>query len=68
MPKARSLNVFLSYASQDESVVRKLYENLKKESWINPWLDKEELLPGMDWDLEIYKALRNADMIIACFP
>ena len=67
MPEKRPLNVFISYASQDRAKVRKLYDALKKEPWINPWFDQEELLPGMDWDLEIYKALRKADVILPCF-
>lgn len=66
MPKARSLNVFIAHASQDKPAVRKLYQNLKKVKWISPWLDEEEILPSMDWDYEIYKAFRDADVIIAC--
>ena len=66
MPEARPLNVFLAHASQDKPAVRKLYQALKKETWISPWLDEEEILPGMDWDYEIYKAFRDADVIIAC--
>jgi hypothetical protein len=66
MPASRQLNVFISYASQDETRVRALYQRLSAEPWISPWFDKEELLPGMDWDLEIYKALRAAEAIIIC--
>ena len=66
MPTARPLNVFISYASQDRATARKLYDALKKEPWIQPWFDQEDLLPGMDWDLEIYKALRKADAILPC--
>lgn len=66
MPEARPLNVFIAHASQDKPAVRELYQALSKETWISPWLDEEELLPGMDWDYEIYKAFRDADVIIAC--
>ncbi len=66
MPEARPLNVFIAHASQDKPAVRKLYQALSKETWISLWLDEEELLPGMDWDYEIYKAFRDADVIIAC--
>ena len=66
MPEARKLNVFLCHASQDKPAVRDLYTRLKSEAWIAPWLDEEELLPGMDWDLEIYKAIRDADAILVC--
>lgn len=66
MPSTRKLNVFLCHASQDKPAVRKLYARLNAEPWIDPWLDEERLLPGMDWDLEIQKALRSADLIIVC--
>ncbi len=66
MTVTRKLNVFLCHASQDKPAVRKLYARLNSEVWIDPWLDEERLLPGMDWDLEIQKALRVADLIIVC--
>jgi len=62
----RSLNVFLCHASQDKPTVRKLYAQLQSEMWIDAWLDEEKLLPGQDWNFEIEKALRNADVIIVC--
>ena len=66
MTVTRKLNVFLCHASQDKPAVRKLYARLNSEVWIDPWLDEERVLPGMDWDLEIQKALRAADLIIVC--
>jgi formylglycine-generating enzyme required for sulfatase activity len=66
MPEARKLNLFISYASQDLDQVRALYRRLTAEPWISVWFDKEVLLPGMDWDLEIYKGLRTADLILVC--
>jgi formylglycine-generating enzyme required for sulfatase activity len=62
----RKLRVFLCHASQDKPAVRELYERLVAEPWIEPWLDEESLLPGQDFDLEIYKATRDADAIIIC--
>ena len=44
--------------------MRELYQRLKEESWIDPWLDEEKLLPGQDWDLEIEKAVEAADAVI----
>ena len=46
--------------------MRELYKRLAAESWIEPWVDEESLLPGQDFDLEIYKATRDADAIIIC--
>src|SRR5512147_1744448 len=62
----RKLRVFLCHASQDKPAVRELYKRLAVESWIEPWLDEENLLPGQDFDLEIYRATRDADAIIIC--
>lgn len=63
---SRKLRVFLCHASQDKPAVRELYKKLVAEKWIEPWLDEENLLPGQDFDLEIYKAARDADAIIIC--
>ena len=66
MPEPRPLRVFLCHASQDKPAVRNLYSQLKSEAWIDPWLDEVKLLPGMDWEVEIFKAIREADAIIVC--
>lgn len=62
----RKLQVFLCHASEDKLVVRELYERLKSEDWIDPWLDSEKILAGQNWDLEIEKVIRKADVIIVC--
>jgi hypothetical protein len=36
------------------------------ETWIDPWLDEERLLPGQDWNLEIEKAVESSDAVIVC--
>jgi hypothetical protein len=66
MTEPRPLRVFLCHASQDKPAVRELYKRLAAEKWIDPWLDEEKLLPGQDFDLEIYKAARDSDSIIIC--
>lgn len=62
----KKLLVFLSHASQDKPPVRELCEKLKADGF-DPWLDEERLLPGMNWDMEIEKALRASDSILLCF-
>ena len=64
MPAKRKLRVFLCHASQDKPDVRDLYKKLVAETWIDPWLDEEKLLPGQDWNLEIEKAVESADVVI----
>ena len=64
MTQQRKLRVFLCHASQDKPIVRDLYQRLLAESWIDPWLDEERLLPGQDWNLEIEKAVGSSDAVI----
>jgi hypothetical protein len=63
---SRPLRVFLCHSSADKPAVRELYQKLRAESWIEPWLDEEELFPGMDWNMEIEKAVEATDVIIVC--
>jgi formylglycine-generating enzyme required for sulfatase activity len=62
----RPLRVFLCHSSNDKPTVRELYQKLRAETWIQPWLDEEELYPGQDWNMEIEKAVEAADAIIVC--
>ncbi|MBE0669877.1 MAG: SUMF1/EgtB/PvdO family nonheme iron enzyme [Anaerolineales bacterium] len=66
MPTNRPLRVFLCHSSNDKPAVRELYQKLRAEPWIQPWLDEEELYPGQDWNMEIEKAVEAADAIIVC--
>lgn len=59
----RPLKVFLCHAHTDRVAVRALYVRLKKDG-VDAWLDKEKLLPGADWELEIRKAVREADVVV----
>jgi len=61
----RSLRVFLCHASSDKPVVQKLYKRLLKDG-IDAWLDKEKLIPGQNWQIEIPKAVKNSDVVIVC--
>jgi len=62
----KKLLIFLSHASEDKPKVRNLCKRLREDGF-DPWLDKERLLPGQDWNLEIEKALRASDAILLCF-
>jgi outer membrane protein assembly factor BamD (BamD/ComL family) len=61
----RPLKVFLCHASGDKPPVRDLYKRLSAEG-VDAWLDKEKLLPGQDWRLEIPKAVKEADVVVVC--
>src|SRR5579862_1274413 len=70
MPEAqtsspRLLNLFLCHSSRDKAAVRALYRRLKDDGF-DPWLDEEKLLPGQDWEHEIRRAVRRADLVVVC--
>ncbi len=59
----RPLKAFLCHASGDKPAVRELYKHLVFEG-VDAWLDKENLLPGQDWRVEIPRAVHEADVVI----
>ncbi len=61
---SRPLRVFLCHSSKDKAAVRELYQKLRAEEWIDPWLDEEKSLPEQDWREEIEKAVEIADVVI----
>jgi tetratricopeptide (TPR) repeat protein len=61
----RPLKVFLCHAHADRDPVRGLYARLTQDG-VDAWLDKAKLLPGQDWELEIRKAVREADVVVVC--
>jgi RNA-directed DNA polymerase len=65
LPPTRPLKVFLCHSSTDKPAVFDLYERLTADG-VDAWLDKEKLLPGQEWELEIRKAVREADLVIVC--
>jgi|MTBAKSStandDraft_2_1061841.scaffolds.fasta_scaffold27861_2 CheY-like chemotaxis protein len=60
----RKGKVFLSYASQDLDVVRKLYNDLKIRG-VNVWFDKVDLQPGVNWEHEINYQVKESSYFIA---
>ncbi len=59
----RSLRVFLCHSSSDKPFVKKIYERLANDG-VDAWLDKEKLLPGQDWRVEISNAVQNSDVVL----
>lgn len=60
------LEVFLCYSPNDSEIAYELYDRLSKVAWVHVWMDKENLLGGQSKELEIEKAIRNADAVIVC--
>jgi len=65
LEEKQQLKVFLCHAHSDKGKVRDLYLRLKNDG-VDAWLDKENLLAGQDWELEIRKAVREADVVVVC--
>ncbi len=64
----KKFRVFISYAREDENKAIRLYNDLKNSTLpVEPWLDKKDLLPGQDWDIEIKESIRKSDFFIPLF-
>lgn len=58
-----TLKVFVSYAKEDQPIALDYYQQLKDEGF-EPWIDKVHLLPGQNWEAEIDKAFKEANVIL----
>lgn len=56
-------DVFISYASEDKEIAKKLYEQLKKEK-LRVWFDTTRLKPGYEWHLEIENACESSRILM----
>ena len=63
MPK-RQLRVFISHSSKDWPSARELHLHLTAEGWMDLWFIKSNLRIDQNWDLEIRKAVKSADVVI----
>ena len=64
---AQHERAFISYARQDFEDAKRLYDALRTRTDLKPWLDKQDLLGGQNWDLEIREAIKNSRYFIALF-
>ncbi|MGE5342212.1 MAG: toll/interleukin-1 receptor domain-containing protein [Candidatus Omnitrophota bacterium] len=55
--------VFICYAGEDKEYALQLYQKLK-DAGIKPWMDKENLRGGDNWDKEIGQTLQRVDYCI----
>jgi SIR2-like domain/TIR domain len=58
--------VFISYAREDSPEAERLYRDLKNAG-AKPWIDKEEIRAGENWDLALSKAIKNNRYFIPLF-
>lgn len=64
-PNGRA-RVFLAYAQEDRSEVKKIYSALQVAGF-EPWMDQEKLLPGQNWPRAINQAIELSDFFLGCF-
>lgn len=62
----KQLRVFISHGFKDIPHAGLIYNQLKQEEWIAPWLDTENLQPAQDWMFEILKALHSSNVGLIC--
>jgi len=55
--------VFLAHSKEDKPLVLEIYQLLQLDGFM-PWVDKENLVTGHDWELEIEKAVQESDVVI----
>lgn len=58
--------MFLCHSSGDKNAVRQLFDRLSAVPYVSPWLDEKNLLPGQDWNLEITRAVKEAECVVVC--
>jgi hypothetical protein len=56
--------VFISYAREDYEYAKQFYNDLRKAG-LDPWLDKESILPGEPWEIAIRQAVRESHFFLA---
>lgn len=59
-------NVFISYVRDNSDQVDKLADELRRHG-VSVWLDRDDILPGADWEYAIRQAIEGGDYFIACF-
>jgi hypothetical protein len=58
--------VFVAYAEEDRADASKLYRALEKAGF-EPWMDRQNLLPGQNWPRAIERAIELSDYFVGCF-
>ncbi len=52
-------DVFLCHNSQDKTFVKEIGKKLEEEAALRPWLDEWALRPGLPWQPELEKQIKN---------
>lgn len=66
MTQAAPLRIFISYAHEDEKILRRLLQHLaslRRQGTISSWHDRC-LMPGEEWEASIDQNLEHADIVL----
>jgi len=55
--------IFISYADEDYETAKRLYDDLQNAG-IEPWLDREDLLPGQNWKTMIPRVIKSCSYFL----
>jgi len=61
----RHIKVFVCYAREDFEQAHLVYQRLNNKGY-SPWMDKENIVGGQDWELEITRAIEQSNFFLAC--
>jgi hypothetical protein len=62
--KKSKIQVFISYAKEDQAIAQKLYNDLKSAG-LKPWLDTEDIKPGEKWRIITPQAIKQSSYFLA---
>jgi hypothetical protein len=66
--QSKKFRVFISYARENEIKAKRFYEDLKNSGIpIESGFDKEDLLPGQDYNIRIIESIKRSDFFIPLF-
>ena len=57
--------VFISYCKEDFEKIKEIYSIIQANNCI-PWIDKFDLIPGQDWEMEIHNSIKTSNFFLAC--
>ncbi len=60
----KHVTVFVCYAIEDFEQAHPIYKRLSVS--YSPWMDKENIVGGQDWDLEITRTIEESKFFLAC--
>jgi len=58
------IKVFICYSTVNLEYAVKIYKMLETYHWISPWIAVENIQPGQNWQIEIEKAINEADITL----